>query len=301
MNLVNQLVQFFLATVSVEETYQVVHELIASTIEKSDIYQSLLSVLVRNEVLLLQNAATYHELRVLIRQEAFSIVLLYAQSSILDIGVFFFNHISSFIPFNDYCRHFYEYLSVIPISCYSSKMYSDLWKNFVNYLLSLFNQWKDIPQTDSFFGVFLLNYAHCPSRDSSLFIYLGMILKVAIVSASYVLIDKRRITSYIYSLCYIIILLSFLLIDAVHNTIWIVEIPSEHTAAYASLVQLANEYHTFSVLQSPICGDNNGAYLLLQLYLISNSPFAIEGENLMWVYQCLRCLFNLNVVITSSF
>ena len=298
--MINNLISFFQAIRPIDQVYQVIHTIITKVIEQYDIYQNLLSGLVRNELTLLQGNDISPVLQTAIRDEAFTIIVLLGQIGILDIGITFFNIIYPFISITDYCYFFYNYMINIPVHCYTIKACNDLWKNFVNVFLQLHNQWKDLVRGDVPFSLFLLE--HSINKDCSLLLRtITSIAQLAITEVSSLLSDKQRITSNVYSLLYLIVLSAYVILEAIHHKVIHTEIPVDYSSSYASLIQITNEFHSFVVTHSAICADNNGSFILFQLYLIASAPFPIEGENLRCIYQCLRCLFNLNVSINSEF
>lgn len=275
--------------------YQEIHSLVSLALPKNDVYQNLLSGLSRNALSLLQNKNISKETVSLIQQEVFDIAVLLAHSSVLDV-------MSSFLSFSatkssvlEYCRFFYDFMVNVPTSAYPMKAFGDLWMQFVSFLQTTFNKWKDCPQSDSF-CVYLLR-KEPPENQLLLLQYFSTLARFAVTVLSYLLSINQRVNSYIYALCYLIVLCSSTLLESLNKRIIQINDIFDYGMMYTSLLQVTNTFHQFIVTQSAICADSNGAYLLLQLFLLVSSPFSISGENLIAIYQCLRCLFNISVFL----
>lgn len=241
---------------------------------------------------LLQNTTISDSLKEVIKKEVFDIAVLLARLSIMDTGLLFFSHFQEETSLLEYCSYFYDYIINIPECNYTMKGSYELWTEFISFFRNRYNKWKDIPSNESF-SLFLLKN-ETPENRLLLLRYFSSFVHFSILLVSLLLINKQRSSSYVYSLFYLIVLLSFVLLESFNNQLVSVSV-SSYSEEYSSLLLIADEFHSFIVTQSSICSENNGSYLLLQLSLLASSPFAISGDHLKSVYQCLRCLFNLSV------
>lgn len=296
IQVVSQLQLFLLNTASVETAYEALHNVLMLAVQKNDLYSNLLSSLARNEVTLLQNTTVSDSLKQVIKKEVFDVAVLLARLSMIDIGLLFFSHFHEEASLLEYCGYFYDFITNIPECNYTMKGSYELWTEFITFFRNHYNQWKDIPSNESFSLYLLKNES--PENRLLLLRYFSSFIHFAILLVSLLLRNKQRSSSYLYGLFYLIVLLSFILLESFNNHLVSANV-AVYSEEYATLLQIADEFHSFIVTQSSICSENNGSYLLLQLALLASSPFAISGEHLKSVYQCLRCLFNLTVMLDA--
>lgn len=290
--IVSHLIGFFLRINPIEIAYQKIHAFIQQIASKNDLYQSLLTNLVRNELLLLQNNSVPQRIKECIIEETFNITLLQVHSGCLDCIVNFLTSCSPYLSFYEYCDYTYNFLLNIPLSQYAVKNGYDVWNVFISYIRSMYNQWKDKTTTTPFCMELIANEP--VEKQITVFQLIASISQFAITYVSYILYSKQRVGLFVYSMFYLISLLSSILVDALRfNVISVGQVDT--SLIYSSLLTVVNAFHTFVASQTAICSENNGCFLLFQLSLLLSSPNPLQVDDMKAVYQCLRCLFNISV------
>lgn len=168
----------------------------------------------------------------------------------------------------------------------------DVWNVFISYIRSMHNQWKDKTSNTPFCMELIANEP--VEKHIAIFQLIASISQFAITYVSYILYSKQRVGVFVYSMFYLISLLSSILVDAIRfNVISVGQVDA--LLNYSSLLTVVNAFHTFVASQTAICSDNNGCFLLLQLSLLLSSPNPLQVDDMKAIYQCLRCLFNISV------
>ena len=274
-----------------------IYSILQQVISKNDIYYPLIASLARNELALIPKVSEVIAAR--IQQEVFSLSVLLIHYSSFDIGVVFFNTILPRVTFLEYCSLFYNYIVHLPLSSYSTKVCSDLWLQFISFVRARYNKYKDTMDNLSFIQVLLQE--ELSQNQSTLLYYIITLTKLAITTASvfFSLHTKAKMNSFSFSLFYFISLFGHCILTSIKLRMIILSPEVDYNVLYNHLITLVSSFHSFTVQITSICSEATGSFLLLQLMIISMAPFPITAESLVAIYQCLRCLFNINVCVMN--